>query len=66
VQAQDVELSRYVGTEGTAATDLRPSGKAIIGGSRLDVVTRGDYIERDETIVVSAVEGNQIIVMKKP
>ena len=65
VQSQSDDLERYLNAEGTAATDLRPAGKAVIDGARLDVVTRGDYIEQNEAVVVSAIEGNQIIVMKK-
>jgi membrane-bound serine protease (ClpP class) len=38
---------------------------AIIDGKRVDVVTRGEYIEKDSAIMVIAVTGNQIIVRKK-
>jgi membrane-bound ClpP family serine protease len=55
----------YVGMQGTAITDLRPSGTALIGGKRLDVVTRGDYIEKGSEVRVSAVEGSRIVVRKK-
>jgi membrane-bound ClpP family serine protease len=51
--------------QGTAITDLRPSGTALIGGKRLDVVTRGDYIEKGSEVRVSAVEGSRIVVRKK-
>ncbi|MFO7931024.1 MAG: NfeD family protein [Desulfosalsimonas sp.] len=61
----DEKASLYVGKDGTATTDLRPAGTAVIDGKRLDVVTRGDYIEKDSQIKVSAVEGGRIVVRKK-
>lgn len=61
----DEKTAGYLGKEGTAATDLRPAGTAIIEGKRLDVVTRGDYIEKDSQVKVSAVEGGRIVVRKK-
>lgn len=54
----------YMNKQGRAATDLRPSGMALIEGKRLDVVTDGDYIEADTPVIVTRVTGNQIIVEK--
>jgi membrane-bound serine protease (ClpP class) len=51
--------------EGRAVTDLRPSGVAIIDQQRIDVVTRGEYLEKQTEIVVAAVRGNQIVVKQK-
>lgn len=65
VQSQSPELEQYMGAEGEAVTDLRPSGTALLLGKRVDVVTRGEYIEQSSPIVVRAVTGNQIIVSKK-
>lgn len=65
VQSQSPELEMYMGLVGIAATDLRPSGVAVIDGKRLDVVSRGEYLERSSNVVVIAVTGNQIIVSKK-
>lgn len=65
VQSQSPELEMYMGLEGITATDLRPSGVAVIDGKRLDVVSRGEYLERSSNVVVIAVTGNQIIVSKK-
>jgi membrane-bound serine protease (ClpP class) len=53
-----------MGMQGTATTDLRPAGKAVINGKRVDEVTRGEYIEKDAVIMVPAVTSNQIIVRK--
>ena len=65
VSSQSSELESYVGTQGNAVTDLRPAGIGIINGKRVDVVTRGEYLEKDSAIIVTAVTGNQIIVRKK-
>ena len=65
VSSQSSELESYVGTQGNAVTDLRPAGIAVINGKRVDVVTRGEYIEKDSAIIVTTVTGNQIIVRKK-
>ena len=65
VTSQPPELDSYINTQGTAVTNLRPAGMAVINGKRVDVVTRGEYIEKDSAIIVTAVTGNQIIVRKK-
>ena len=63
VTSQDPELINFIGKEGVAVTDLRPSGIAKIDGKRVDVVSRGEYLEKDTPIKVYSVTGNQIIVM---
>lgn len=62
VVVQSAELKHYIGKEGVAFTDLRPSGIAVIEEERLDVVTEGKYLNKDTKIVVVSVSGNQIIV----
>jgi membrane-bound ClpP family serine protease len=62
VISQSPELETYLDARGQAVSDLRPSGIAVINGRRLDVTTRGEYIERGADVYVSAVRGNQIIV----
>ncbi|MGK9477345.1 NfeD family protein [Melioribacter sp. OK-6-Me] len=58
-------LKDLVGREGIAYTDLRPSGTALIDGKRVDVISEGDYIQRDSPIIVKAVEGMKVIVERK-
>ncbi|WP_411953477.1 NfeD family protein [Alkalibacillus sp. S2W] len=48
--------------EGTALTFLRPSGTAIFGDERLDVVTEGQFIDRNKPIKIVKVEGSRIVV----
>lgn len=49
---------------GTAQSDLRPSGIALIEGRRLDVVADGEWISAGEAIKVIAVKGNHITVRR--
>lgn len=53
-----------LGAQGVAQTFLRPSGMAVLGGKRLDVVAESGMIEKDSAIKVVAVEGTRIIVRK--
>jgi len=50
------------GERGVAVTVLRPSGKAMLGGRRLSVVTTGQMVEPDEQVEVVRVEGAKVIV----
>lgn len=64
IVSQKEDLKAYLNQEGTAVTDLRPSGSALINECRLDVVTDGEYIESGSSVVVTQVAGNRIIVEK--
>lgn len=64
VISQNPLMDQYAGKIGRAITNLRPAGAALIENKRLDVVTQGEYIEKDTEIVVHAVTGNQLIVKK--
>ena len=65
VVSYDEKLSELVGKEGVAVTNLRPSGTVKIDNVRVDVVSRGDYIEKGETVRVLKVEGSRVVVGKK-
>ena len=65
VTSQPPDHNDYLGSQGVAVTDLRPSGVATIEDERLDVVTQGEYIEKQTQIIVIAVRGNQIVVKQK-
>lgn len=55
-------LAHLVTKTGSAYTNLRPSGIAIIDGKKVDVVTEGDMIDKDTPVKVIRVEGNRVIV----
>ncbi len=65
VTSQSSDMEGFLGKTGTTLCDLRPSGAALIEDRRLDVISRGEYIEKGAEIVVAAVTGNQIIVEEK-
>ncbi len=58
-------LEDFVGKTGKALSKLRPAGVALIDGKRLDVVTTGDFIEKDSEIKIIRIDGNRIVVEKK-
>jgi membrane-bound serine protease (ClpP class) len=47
---------------GTAFTQLRPAGTALINGHRVDVVSEGTLIEPGTPVRVVAVEGIRVVV----
>ncbi|WP_144934115.1 nodulation protein NfeD [Paenibacillus sp. 32O-W] len=51
-----------LGKNGVALTVLRPSGTALIGEERIDVVTFGDYIDKGRKIKVTQIEGTRVVV----
>lgn len=60
------DRSDLVGRRGIAATDLRPSGTALIGEERLDVVTEGPWIEEGSAVVVVRAGGSNLVVRQTP
>jgi membrane-bound serine protease (ClpP class) len=58
------EAATLVGAEGVAETVLRPAGKGRFGDRLLDVVSEGDFIEKDARIRIVAVEGARVVVIK--
>ena len=58
------EAKSLLGTEGVAETVLRPAGKGRFGERLVDVVTEGDFIQKDERIRIVAVEGARVVVTK--
>ncbi len=57
-------LDKLIGKEGTAMSDLRPGGFALIDGKRIDVVTQGEMINKNETIRVLDTQSNRVIVTR--
>lgn len=54
--------SNLIGLEGITDSALRPSGIAMIGEQRLDVVTDGEFVESHRRIKVLRVDGNRVVV----
>ncbi len=51
-----------IGAQGSALTPLRPSGTALIRDEALDVVTDGEFLEKDTPVKVVLIEGSRIVV----
>lgn len=58
------DMKVFLNREGKAISVLRPAGIGIFDGIRLDVVTSGTFIEKNEKIKVIEVKGRRIIVEK--
>ena len=57
-----VNLELHPGDIGTAATTLRPAGKATFRGDPYDVVTGGDFIPAGTAVRVISVDGMRVVV----
>ena len=64
VAVEQNAFSDLVGLQGVTLSICRPSGKAKIGTERYDVVSEGDFIEKDEQIIVKKVDGNKIVIKR--
>lgn len=53
-----------LGCCGTTQTVLRPSGIALFNGQRVDVISRGEYIDKNVSVQAVEVEGSRIVVEK--
>ncbi|NLP02324.1 MAG: serine protease [Fibrobacter sp.] len=63
--SQPPEWAGLKGKEGTAITDLRPAGTALVEGKKYDVVSKGEYVEKGTVLEIVLVDGNRIVVRKK-
>ena len=59
------DLEYLVGKEGVAATDLRPAGKGNFDGIEFDILSGGSYIKKGQSIKISKVKDNKLIVIEK-
>lgn len=57
-----IDNKTLVGQKGVALSDLRPGGSAYFNDKKLNVVTRGDYIQSQSKICIVEVHGNRIVV----
>jgi len=56
------DMQYLLGKTGTVINMCRPVGNVDFDGVRLDVTTRGDFIEKGTEVEVIEVEGNKIVV----
>jgi membrane-bound serine protease (ClpP class) len=58
------QASLQIGAEGRALTPLRPSGTALFGQQRVDVVTDGIYVDAGEPLRVVEIAGTRVVVAR--
>ena len=63
--ASEAGLTDLLGKTGPALTNLRPAGMVDVEGSRIDVVTGGEYLPKGTEVKIIRVEGNRVLVEKK-
>ena len=56
-------IEELLGQTGRAVTKLRPSGMALFGDRRVDVVSDGFLVEKGALVEVVKVEGNRVVVV---
>ncbi len=62
--AADPSKKSLVGKRGVTLCMMRPAGKVLIDGARIDAVTDGEFIQSDCEVEVIHVEGNRVVVRK--
>lgn len=55
-------LDTYLGKVGKTISILRPGGKVSFSGEILDVISQGEFIEKDKTVKVIDVQSNKVLV----
>jgi membrane-bound serine protease (ClpP class) len=56
------DTGSMVGLTGFAGTSLHPAGIGVFGDDRVNVVTRGEFIENGSRIIIAEAHGNRIVV----
>lgn len=59
-----VDWRHLVGQTGVALTPLVPAGKAQFGQEIVNVISEGDLVEKGESITVTEVVGNRVVVAR--
>ena len=60
--ASQQDRSGLVGRRGVTVTPLRPIGRVRFGSDEVDVMTEGEYIDRNQEVEVMTVEGPRVVV----
>jgi len=59
------DMKYLMGKTGVVTSLCRPVGNVDFDGVKLDVVSKGEYIEKGSLVEVIEIEGNRIVVRKK-
>jgi membrane-bound serine protease (ClpP class) len=58
------DRSDLLGKEGIAEMNLHPAGRAIFGSDRINVIARGEFIEKGAAVRIIEAHGSRIVVEK--
>jgi len=61
----DKNYAYLMGKVGTTSTVCKPIGKVTIEGQAYQVMTEGEYIEKNQEVYVAEVDGSSIVVKKR-
>lgn len=64
--AGPADSATLLGSIGLALTALRPGGAMLLNDRRMDVVTRGEFVEANTRVRVVEAHGNRIVVESVP
>ena len=56
------DMNEYLGKTGEVVTICRPVGNVDFNGTKLEVVSRGEFIEKGAAVEVIEIEGNRVVV----
>ncbi len=51
-----------IGKTGITDTALRPAGKASFDNNYIDVITEGEFVDKDRSVKIIALKGNRVVV----
>lgn len=63
--SSSADYSYILGKVGKTVTPLRPSGTVEIEGKKYDTISESGFLDSNEMVEVSKVEGYRIVVSKK-
>ena len=57
-------MESFIGKEGITTTVLRPTGMAEFNGTKLNVLSDGEYIAKDTAVYIQRIDGSSVVVKK--
>ncbi len=60
----DMTVAASAGDKGIVVKPLRPSGTVRIGNELFDVISDGEFVAKDQTVIVTEIYGNRIMVTR--
>ncbi len=62
-RVNELEKNLYsIGDKGTAVSELRPNGKGMFNGNKIDIYSNGEYIQRESEIEIIKITNDKIFV----